>query len=112
MLSEIDGGNGYGLNPLKNPDFLVEGRVFDCYTPGPGTNIESTLCKELNKKTKEQAERIVLNLDLMTAEEIEIIKETILRKTGVNGTLRRLKELIVILPDGTPGGIIDCWFLR
>ena len=108
MLQEIDGGNGYGLDPSSNPDFLVENRVFDCYTPASGTSIDSTLCKELNKKTKRQAERIVLNLDRMSADEIKTIQETVLRKTGVNGTLRRLKELIVILPDGT----IDCWFFR
>lgn len=31
VLDEIDGGNGHGIADGSNPDFLIEGNVFDCY---------------------------------------------------------------------------------
>ena len=33
MLPNKNGGNGYGIKATSNPDYLIEGKVFDCYTP-------------------------------------------------------------------------------
>nr|WP_240636654.1 WXG100 family type VII secretion target [Paenibacillus silvae] len=33
MLPNTKGGNGYGINPTSNPDFLINGKAFDCYSP-------------------------------------------------------------------------------
>ena len=41
MLEEIDGGNGYGLKPNSNPDYLIEGEAFDCYSPEANTSIKN-----------------------------------------------------------------------
>jgi hypothetical protein len=46
----------------KNPDYLIEGNVFDCYAPEEGTPAEN-IVKAMNRKVGEkQADRIVLNL--------------------------------------------------
>ncbi len=61
--------NGYNVeqNPSvsgsKNPDYLIEGKVFDCYSPREGTsvrNIASGISKKVNSG---QTDRIILNLD-------------------------------------------------
>ncbi|WP_152392615.1 CdiA C-terminal domain-containing protein [Paenibacillus guangzhouensis] len=57
----------YGLKEGKNPDFLIEGKVFDYYAPDVDTPIDS-ICKKIKDKTKNQAQRIVLNLDDYPAE--------------------------------------------
>lgn len=105
MLEEIDGGNGYGIAEGSNPDFLIEGEVFDCYTPlenTPFKNIKNTL----GKKLKTQAEKMVLNLDEYPIEAIDDLKSFLLSQTE-NGDLKRLQELIVIRD-----GKIITWFVR
>lgn len=62
MLDEIDGGNGYGKIEGSNPDFLVEGNVFNCYAPKPDGKVQSII-KEIAGKTKKQSGRIVLVKD-------------------------------------------------
>ncbi|MDR9743811.1 WXG100 family type VII secretion target [Paenibacillus taichungensis] len=61
MLPNTKGGNGYGINPTSNPDFLINGKAFDCYSPETlkVRNIWATVMK----KTEEQTGRIVMNLD-------------------------------------------------
>ena len=95
MLDEIDGGNGYGKKEGSNPDFLVEGNVFDCYAPKPDGKVQS-IVKEIAGKTKKQSGRIVLNLDNFPDEKAAEITETILRKANPNGDLKRLEELILV----------------
>ncbi|MGE7825758.1 hypothetical protein [Paenibacillus sp. NPDC093718] len=95
MLDEIDGGNGYGKIEGSNPDFLVEGNVFDCYAPKPDGKVQS-IVKEIAGKTKKQSGRIVLNLDDFPDEKVAEITETFLRKANPNGDLKRLEELILV----------------
>jgi hypothetical protein len=45
-----------------NPDFDVEGRIFDCYTPNRGTTADAAVTR-IRKKSKLQASRFVVNLD-------------------------------------------------
>lgn len=51
MLDEIDGGNGYGIKEGSNPDFLIEGRVFDHYAPLSTKSING-IAEEIKRKTK------------------------------------------------------------
>ena len=95
MLDEIDGGNGYGKIEGSNPDFLIEGNVFDCYAPKPDGKLQSII-KEIAGKTKKQSGRIVLNLDNFPDEYVAEITETILRKANPDGDLKRLEELILV----------------
>ncbi|MGG3308457.1 hypothetical protein ABER23_13615 [Paenibacillus lautus] len=95
MLDEVNGGNGHGIKETSNPDFLIEGKVFDCYAPTQDTNVDNVL-RNIRTKSKEQADRIVLNLDNFAVEKISEITEGILRKANPNGDLKSLKELIIV----------------
>jgi len=95
MLDEVVGGNGYGIKKGKNPDFIIEGRVFDCYSPDTDTPIDS-ICAKIKNKTKNQAQRIVLNLDDYPSEKIDELLETILRQTNPQANLKHLDELTMI----------------
>ncbi len=55
-----------------------------------------------------QSDRIVLNLEYVLEDNIGAIKEYLLERTGDARDLKRLNEMIVILPDGS----IETWFLR
>ncbi len=61
MLPYNKNGNGYGVIDTSNPDFLIEGLVFDCYSPNTSNarNIRSTI----KTKTEKQCSNIILNLD-------------------------------------------------
>lgn len=61
MLPNKKNGNGYGITDTSNPDFLIEGFVFDCYSPNTSNarNIRSTI----KMKTEKQCSNIILNLD-------------------------------------------------
>lgn len=98
MLDEVNGGNGRGIKNTSNPDFLIEGEVFDCYAPTIDTNVDNIL-RNIRTKTKTQAERIVLNLDGFTPEKITEVTEGILRKANPNGDLKNLQELLIVV-DG------------
>ncbi|GAF08808.1 hypothetical protein [Paenibacillus pini] len=104
MLDEIDGGNGYGIKEGSNPDFLIEGKVFDCYAPKPDGKVQSII-KELAGKSKNQSERIVLNLDNFPDGKVDEIIATILRKANPNGDLKRIDELSIVR-GGTIRGIL------
>ncbi|WP_339310603.1 hypothetical protein [Paenibacillus sp. FSL M7-0896] len=98
ILDEVNGGNGYGVKESSNPDYLIEGEVFDCYAPTMDTNVDNIL-RNIRTKTKSQAERIVLNLDGFTSEKITEITGKIIRKANPNGDLKNLQELLIIV-DG------------
>lgn len=83
MLDEVLGGNGYGINKLNNPDFLIEGKVFDCYAPDVNTSTK-TMIKEIADKTKKQTPNIVLNLDDYAGNVDELI-DLVRRKSNPKG---------------------------
>ncbi len=95
MLNEVNGGNGHGIKATSNPDFLIEGKVFDCYAPTPNTKTDNVL-RTITSKTKTQAERIVLNVDNFPPEKILEITEGIQRKANPNGDLKNLKEILIV----------------
>lgn len=49
-----------------------------------------------------------MNASRVPKERLGDVKETILRKTGKEGDLKELQELIVIFDDGS----IETWFAR
>ena len=61
MLPYKKDGNGYGLTDGSNPDYLINGEVFDCYAPDTPT--VRNIWRNVQLKTETQAKRIVLNLD-------------------------------------------------
>ncbi len=88
MLPETKGGNGYGKKPTSNPDFLINGEAFDCYSPN-GSNIRN-IWSTVEQKTIKQADRIVLNLDDYTGSIDELYKQF------KSWDIENLKELLVI----------------
>ena len=87
MLPE-DETNTYGLKEKSKPDYLIEGEVYDCYSPSTGNM--NTIRKEISGKTKEQAPNIVMNLDdspLSIEQLVDNLK---------GNKITRLKKLIVI----------------
>ncbi len=54
------------------PDFRIEGRIFDCYSPTTGK--VSNICFEIRRKVyvKRQADRIVVNLTDSAADPVEL----------------------------------------
>jgi len=82
------------LNPKKNPDYLIEGRVFDNYAPSE-IKTSKGIHRVISEKVGEgQAHRIVVNL----------ADATITRKQVVDSLkadpIENLKEVIVIEKDG------------
>ena len=94
MLDEIFNGNGYGLKETANPDFLIEGKVFDCYFPSAGAKME-TIINEIRSKTKNQTPNIILNLDDYQGSMDKLI-ELIKRKATPKGDLKRLEDLKIV----------------
>lgn len=87
----------------SNPDLLVEGNVFDVYSPDantPATNIIRTIAH----KTKTQATRILLNLTDYEGD-VENLFFQIISK--IDGDLKYLEELKVIID-----GLIETWFVK
>ena len=90
--------NGYNIeqNPViegttRNPDYLIEGEIFDCYSPAENTkvrNVASTIEEKVIKKG--QAERVVLNLDDWKGSVDELVKQ--LNDYPIEG----LKEVIIV----------------
>ncbi|WP_156897687.1 CdiA C-terminal domain-containing protein [Paenibacillus massiliensis] len=92
MLDEFDNGNGYGRDPKKSPDFIIQGQVFDCYSP-ESTNL-SNINKMLRDKTTGQARRIVLNLnDYPVGNRRELIEFI---RSQTHKDLKHLDELLII----------------
>jgi len=97
------------LNPAKEPDYRIEGEIFDCYTPGE-TRTAKKIRNGISEKVKEgQANRIVLNLSdsNVSAEDIRAA----LKKEPVMGTeYGPLDQVIGVRPrppepDAEPGEI-------
>jgi hypothetical protein len=62
MVAAVRAATGDTGNPAKNPDYLVEGRVFDGYSPR-GPTPPRNVHREAGKKARnEQAQRVVINL--------------------------------------------------
>ncbi|MEK5028238.1 CdiA C-terminal domain-containing protein [Paenibacillus sp. FSL M7-1046] len=98
MLDEVPSGNafdgnGYGIDPSKSPDFIIDRQVFDCYAPDLGTKLDNVL-RTLREKTTKQARRIVLNLnDYPVGKRAELIEFI---KSQTQKDLKHLDELLII----------------
>lgn len=88
MLKEIPGGNGYGKTQNKNPDYLIESKVFDNFAPDKSSIMK--IVDTIRSKVKVQSERVVLNLNDVSTSPESIVDY--LEKHP----LPALKELIII----------------
>lgn len=81
-------------DPTKNPDYLVDGRVFDCYSPGETKPVRGVWSEVEEKIVNEQTQRVVVNLEDWGGDLPD------LRKQFDDWPIENLKEVKAILPDG------------
>lgn len=97
--ADILAKNGYDIKQLKqvkgkaSPDYSIEGKTFDCYSPSTTSNkgVRDTISKKVNT----QAERVVLNIQDWTGD-LESF-----RKYLKEDPITDLKEILVINKDGS-----------
>ena len=51
------------VSGTKNPDYLIENKIFDCYSPREGTSVRNIASSITRKIDSGQTNRIILNLD-------------------------------------------------
>lgn len=93
MLPENTNGNGYGVKSSSSPDYVIDGKVYDCYAPT--TKSTNSIKKVIKVKTVDQAENIVLNLDDTLLNSEEVIKK-VLTEGNLKNDLKKLKKIIII----------------
>ncbi|MER7420990.1 hypothetical protein ABT346_30130 [Micromonospora peucetia] len=87
-------------NPDKDPDYLVEGHVFDCYSPAARTSVRNVWSQVREKVDDEQTQRVVVNLKDWKGD------MTALRRQFDDWPIDGLKELVAVKADGTIQQII------
>nr|WP_221374691.1 hypothetical protein [Actinoplanes polyasparticus] len=82
-------------DPGKDPDYLVEGRVFDCYSPVKPTKAVRGIWSEAQEKVEDgQTQRVVVNLEDWRGD------MSALRKQFADWPVPGLKEVKAITPEG------------
>ncbi|WP_405110511.1 hypothetical protein OG559_30580 [Micromonospora sp. NBC_01405] len=98
--SEARARTGDSGNPDKDPDYLVEGHVFDCYSPAARTSVRNVWSQVREKVDDEQTRRVVVNLQDWEGD------MSALGRQFDDWPIDGLKELVVVKPDGTLQEII------
>lgn len=82
-------------NPRKDPDYLLEGHVFDCYSPvKPDKAVRGIWAEAKRKVDRGQTQRVVVNLEDWRG------NMSALRKQFADWPVEGLKEVKVITRDG------------
>ncbi len=83
-------------NPASNPDYLLEGRVFDCYSPTKSDKSVRGVWSEVEDKVveRQQTQRVVVNLERWRGD------VSALRKQFADWPIEGLKEVKAITADG------------
>ncbi|WP_431728495.1 hypothetical protein [Verrucosispora sp. TAA-831] len=61
-IAEARESTGDAGKPDKEPDYLIEGLVFDCYSPTPGKAVRGVWTEVSGKVSSQQTQRVVLHL--------------------------------------------------
>lgn len=61
-IAEARQNTGDVGKPDKDPDYLIEGHVFDCYAPTPNKAVHGFWTEVSGKVTNQQTQRVTLNL--------------------------------------------------
>ncbi len=86
------------LGPKKDPDYRVEGQIFDCYTPTKARTLDK-IRNGVSEKVKEgQATRIILNLTENDASAADITHMLENRKRVEGGDYGPLNQVIGVRP--------------
>lgn len=98
-LPEPTSGSGFGIQEKSNPDYLINGNPFDAYAPT--TDKIQGIFDAINDKTKNQAVRIIVNLDRNDHFSIQSLKNSLNARKIPNA-----KEIIAI-KDGVIEKVFD-----
>lgn len=82
-------------NPRKTPDYVLEGHIFDCYSPTPSKAVRGVWSEVSQKVDKKQTQRVMINLQDWGGD------LPALRKQFDDWPIPRLKELAAVTPNGT-----------
>ncbi|MFC6019286.1 hypothetical protein ACFP2T_24155 [Plantactinospora solaniradicis] len=82
-------------DPSKDPDYLIEGHVFDCYSPTPTRAVRGIWTQVSKKVTDSQTQRVVLNLHDWRGDLTE------LQRQFDNWPVTGLKELVAVTRSGS-----------
>jgi hypothetical protein len=82
-------------DPDKKPDYLVEGRVFDCYAPTAAKPVRGIWTEVRGKIDKGQTQRMVVDLTEWRGD------MAVLRKQFADWPIEGFKEVKTLMPDGT-----------
>lgn len=96
--AKIIAKNGYDIeqnphvnNSSRNPDYKIEGKIFDCYSPDTNTSVRNIWSTVEDKVvTKSQTRRIVLNLDRWTGNINDLTTQF------ENYTIEGLVEILIV----------------
>jgi hypothetical protein len=80
-------------DPAKDPDYLVEGRVFDCYAPNPTKQVRGIWTEAGNKVRAEQTQRVAIYLQDWLGD-IDA-----LRQQFAAWPIEDMKEVVAIMND-------------
>ncbi|WP_306839776.1 hypothetical protein [Catenuloplanes nepalensis] len=86
--------SGDAGRPTSKPDYLVEGRVFDAYSPSENKGARGIGFEVNEKVANEQTQRVVLNLEDWRGDMAK------LQKQFDDWPVENLKELKAITPAG------------
>ena len=82
-----------GVDPNKNPDYRIEGKIFDGYSPQQDTPARSAYATIRDKVDDHQAPRILVNLD------DSLLDVADLRQWLVEHPIQGLEEVLVVRSD-------------
>ncbi len=91
------------LNPDKDPDYRIEGEVFDGYTPTKDRTLDKIRNSISDKVKKGQASRVVLNLTESEVPTADIKKMLTERKPVEGGAYGPLNQVLGVRPK--PGAL-------
>ncbi|MBQ1074805.1 hypothetical protein KBX06_16750 [Micromonospora sp. C31] len=87
-------GTGDSGKPAKDPDYLIEGHVFDCYSPTPAKSVRGVWSGVSDKIASEQTQRVVVNLHDWRGDLAS------LQKQFDDWPIAGLKELVAVTRSG------------
>jgi hypothetical protein len=81
-------------NPRKTPDYVLEGHIFDCYSPTPPKPVRGIWSEVSAKISAKQTQRVVINLQDWRGD------LAALRKQFDDWPIPRLRELAAVTRSG------------
>lgn len=93
-VAEVRSATGDTGDPAKDPDYVLDGRIFDCYSPEPMKPVRGIWSVVEDKVVEGQTQRVVVDLEHWPG------SLTDLRKQFDDWPIEHLKEVKIITSDG------------